>query len=185
MPGIRVGIYVPVTHTMRFDKDRFFGDPPRGGWRGFRTPPDLGPPAGLMPSDHPGHVDLRCERARMLSLPRFPALPACAPPKPSEPCHLHCNLPATLVLHASHGIVHQLHAIWHAISSIELLISHLCATRSYERRSFIHGYNPSPAIPRTLTTRWRLRARAVRASRRLGSSASVSRMGSTCGLRLR
>ena len=69
---------------------------------GLSTPPDLGPPAGLVPSSHPGYVDLRCERARMLSLLRSPALSLCAPPKVCEPCHLHCNLPATHVLHMTH-----------------------------------------------------------------------------------
>ena len=51
---------------------------------GLSTPPDLGPPAGLVPSSHPGYVDLRCERARMLSLLRSPALSLCAPPKVCE-----------------------------------------------------------------------------------------------------
>ena len=41
---------------------------------GLSTPPDLGPPAGLVPSSHPGYVDLSQVRARprMLSLCRRP-----------------------------------------------------------------------------------------------------------------
>ena len=69
------------------------GAPPKGGMEAVFDPHDLGPLADLIPCGWPGYVIRRCDRVRMIAIPRYPALSPCATPQLCEPCHFHCILP--------------------------------------------------------------------------------------------
>ena len=69
------------------------GAPPKGGMEAVFDPHDLGPLADLIPCGWPGYVIRRCDRVRMIAIPRYPALSPCATPQLCEPCNFHATFP--------------------------------------------------------------------------------------------